>query len=198
MVLRRHSVVTPFRDGTSSKILTSVCTCCFTAETVVKYDSVSEMFPVRTIANFWKNINQVSRIFPEKFPEHLEEGFNLLRLNLCLSCSLGILYLLYSYKYLTFLDNTKSFVLWLGDTNYLTYQRSCRPLFGICVQGHTNRHTHNSLACSGPLSTSRQSKAISDVLLHKVTCLGLLFLSVLPILHVNAPTHYCSVWAPAA
>lgn len=71
-------------------------------------------------------------------------------------------------------------MLWLGDTNYLTYHRCCRPLLCICVQGHTNTHTHTSLACSGPLSTSRQSKAIWDVLLHKVTCLGLCFSAFYP------------------
>ena len=34
-------------------ILTSVCTCCFTAETFVKYDSDSEMFLIRILANYW-------------------------------------------------------------------------------------------------------------------------------------------------
>lgn len=58
IVLRMCSVVTPFRDGTGSEILASVCTCCFTAETIVKYDSDFETFLIRTIANFWQTINQ--------------------------------------------------------------------------------------------------------------------------------------------
>lgn len=46
------------RGGTGSKILASVCTCCFTAETVVRYYSGSEMLLIRTTANFQQTVNQ--------------------------------------------------------------------------------------------------------------------------------------------
>lgn len=43
---------------TGSKILASVCTCCFTAGTVVRYYSGSEMLLIRTIAKFQQTVNQ--------------------------------------------------------------------------------------------------------------------------------------------
>lgn len=64
----------------------STCTCYFTAETVIRNNSDSEMFLVRIIANIWQVINQENWHRPVGFSKAFWASWGKLRFIHCLSC----------------------------------------------------------------------------------------------------------------